>query len=176
MPIFVEWKWMEETETFLVVFHFWDDRKKPNLRMRVKEEGFETCGFTAEEQEGAEFVPIETFPYYMLSYPDTNAYLSWAPSHSEFCFLTEILTYANLINGIKPPQRRKLRWKLQGKTIKEKRKGRELVTFEIHVELLRFLPEGKGNMVSFIGQDGISFEVCLEYIEYLRMLIKPYLS
>jgi hypothetical protein len=74
------------------------------------------------------------------------------------------------------PRLQELRWKLQGKTIKEKRKGRELVTFEVDADLPRFLPEGKGNMVSFIGQDGISFEVSLEYIEYLRMLIKPFPS
>lgn len=175
MPVFVEWKWVEKTETFVVVFHFWDDGEKQNLRMRIKKEGFETCAYVgAEEGEDREFLPIETLPYYKLSYPKTEAYLSWAPSHPEFCFLTELLTYANLINGLKPNLRRKLRLKLEGKTFREKREGHEYTYFEIDSELLHSMPEG--TMASFAGQNGISFEVRLEYVEYLRKMLKPYLE
>jgi hypothetical protein len=175
MPIFVEWKWIESTETFLVVFHFWDDRKKTNLRMRLEEEGFETCIPADEEQDRAKFVPIQTVPYFALQYPETNAYLSWAPSHSEFCLLTEILTYANLINGLETYKRKRLKSKLQGKIIKERRGNRVSTRFEVHAKLLRFLPLGKTQIISFSRQDGMSFEVRLEYIEYLRSLTRPYL-
>ena len=99
MPILVEWKWIEKTETFLVVFHFWDDREEENLRMRIVEEGFETLASVLASGEGTfgegeeNTVAVETAPYYQLSYPETKAYLSWAPSHAQFCLLTEVLPY-----------------------------------------------------------------------------------
>ena len=63
MPVFVEWKWIEKTETFLAVFHFWDDGNKQNLRMRTEEWGFETCVYIGEEDAPKEgFVPIITLP------------------------------------------------------------------------------------------------------------------
>jgi hypothetical protein len=34
MPIFVQWKWDETRKSFLVVFHFYNDFSKPNLRIR----------------------------------------------------------------------------------------------------------------------------------------------
>lgn len=174
MPVFVEWKWIEKTKTFLAIFHFWDDGKKENLRMRIEEDGFETCEYVgSDEKEGGDLIPIDTFPHYISGYPRTKAYLSWAPSHPEFCFLTEVLTYANLLNGMKPNLKEKLKPKLEGKTLKRNREGREYTYFEVDSRLFRSMP--KGAMVSFAGQNGISFEVCLEYVEYLRELLKPYL-
>jgi len=176
MPIFVEWQWQENTKTFLVIFHFWDDGQKTNLRMRIEEEGFETVAdiYPDEEEKGeGEFVPIITLPHAIRDYPRTNTYLSWAPSHPEFCFLTEVLTYANLINGMKPNHKRKLRLKLEGKIIKREEKGYEYFDFDVHRELFNSMPQG--TMVSFAGQKGISFEVRLEYLEYLRKIVKPFL-
>ena len=171
MPVFVEWRWMEKTETFLVIFHFWDDEKKPNLRMRIEaKEGFETVFADPEDIQQEEFVPVVTNPFDLRP----RAYLSWAPSHPEFCFLTEVLTYANLINGLKPNLKGKLRPKLEGKVNKRKdNEGHQFVDFEVHSELLRSMPEG--TMVSFAGEDRVSYEVRLEYLEYLRKLLKPYL-
>jgi hypothetical protein len=114
-----------------------------------------------------------TAPYYDLSYPRTNAYLSWAPSHAQFCLLTEVLTYANLINGLKPHIRKRLRFKLQGLINEKMCTDKNRDHFLIDYELLSNM--GKKAIVSFSGQDYLSFEVCQEYIEYLRKLIKPYI-
>jgi len=171
MPIFVEWEWKEKTKTFLTIFHSWDDKKKTNLRMRTEKDDFETVVYLDDIQRG-EFVPVETIPF---EYQTTRAYLSWAPSHSEFCFLTEVLAYANLINGLKLNDKRKLIPKLEGKVNKCKgAEGREYVNFEVHSELLNSMPEG--TMVSFARRNSISFEVRLEYLEYLRKLLKSYLK
>lgn len=174
MPIFVEWQWKENTKTFLVVFHFWDDGVKPNLRMRIKEEDFEFVAPLDNDLEG-EFSAVVSAPHHgVLPYPRTNAYLSWAPSHPEFCFLTEVLTYANLINGQKPNRRRNLRAKLEGKASKvEDEKGQEYFDYEVHSELLNSMPTGR--MAIFASSKGISFEVCLEYLEYLRKILNPFL-
>jgi len=178
MPIFVEWKWVEKTKTFLAVFHFWDDEKKTNLRMRLEKEyeAFETCAYNDSGEEEGEFVPIETFPGLSGGPGDskTRAYLSWAPSHPEFCLLTELLTYANLLNGMKINDKEKFRPMLQGKTGKQEIEGHEYISFQISSKLLHSML--KGRMISFAGQRGISFEVCLEYVEYLRELLKPYLQ
>jgi len=175
MPIFVEWKWVEKTETFLAIFHFWDDGQKNNLRMRIEEEGFVFVANVYEEDMKYEFASVETLPHHFaLPYPRTSAYLSWAPSHPEFCFLTEVLTYANLINGQKPNRRRNLRAKLEGKASKVKDKeGYEYTDYEVHSELLHFMSEKR--MAVFTESKGISFEVCLEYLEYLRKILKPFL-
>ncbi len=180
MPILVEWKWIEKTETFLVVFHFWDDSKQQNLRMRILEQGFETLALVLASDQGTfekgeeNTVAVETAPYYELEYPKTKAYLSWAPSHAQFCLLTEVLTYANLINGLKPDARRKLKLPLQGKMKKEEHKGKNEAYFLIDYDLLTMIGWKKA-IVSFSSQNTLSFEVCLEYVEYLRKLIKPHM-
>lgn len=173
MPIFVEWKWIEKTETFLAVFHFWDDGMKQNLRMWLNEAGFENVVFADYENISKnEFTSVMTLPEYGLAFPRTNAYLSWAPSHAEFCLLTEVLTYANLINGLKVHIRKKLRCKLQGKTTKEKKNGKVIFEDEIDSDLLAAMP---ANTIVTFGK-GFSFEVRLEYVEYLRKLIKPFIA
>jgi len=174
MPVFVEWKWVEKTGTFLAIFHFWDDGEKENLRMRVKETGFETLAWADYENiSKKEFTSVMTVPFCGLTYPRTNAYLSWAPSHAEFCLLTEVLTYANLINGFKPPNRRKLRSKLQGIKTIGIQDGKELVNYEVDSELLAAMP--RNSIVSFAGQECFSFEIRLEYVEYLRKLVRPFI-
>jgi hypothetical protein len=173
MPIFVEWRWIEKTETFLAIFHFWDDGKKGNLRMRVKEEGFETLAYADYDSISKnEFTSVMTAPYCGLSYPRTKAYLSWAPSHAKFCLLTEVLTYANLINGFKLQVRKNLKAKLQGKTTKEMQNGEVIVNDYIDSELLDAMPDN--TIVSF--GEGFSFEVRLEYVEYLRKLVRPFIT
>lgn len=171
MPIFVEWEWVKKTETFLTIFHFWDDKQKTNLRMRTEEDAFETVIPDPEAKRWRKFVSVITIPFEI----DTSrAYLTWAPSHHEFCFLTEVLTYANLINGLKPEEKRKIRPYLEGKVERETdQEGHDRLYFEIHSELLNSMRER--TMVSFAHGDRISFEVCLEYLEYLRNLLKPYL-
>jgi hypothetical protein len=154
MPIFVEWKWIEKTQTLLAIFHFWDDGQKENLRMRVKEYDFETLVFADYDKKyfasNEEFTSIITAPEYGLAYPRTNAYMSWAPSHAEFCLLTEVLTYANLINGLKPYLRRKVKEKLQGRITRYNKDGKILTDISIHSELLIAMPDKA--IVSFAHQ------------------------
>ncbi len=174
MPIFVEWEWKEETETFLAIFHFWDDRQKTNLRIRTVEEPhcFEAFISDTDAVQREEFAPVGFLPFEVET---TRAYLSWAPSHPEFCFMTEVLTYANLINGQKPHNKRKLRPKLEGRTIDMRDEdGHGYVGLEVHSELLYSAAEVR--MVSFADRDRLCFEVCLGYLEYLRKLLKLYLS
>jgi hypothetical protein len=180
MPIFVEWKWIERTQTLLVVFHFWDNNQKENLRMRIKEYDYEQIADADWEKESSasddEFTSIVTCPEasFGQKYPKTGAYLSWAPSHPEFCLLTEVLTYANLINGLRPHLRRKIREKLQGRLTKyvSEYDGKTYVSISLHSELIEFL--STDSIVSFSHQTGVSFEVRLEYIEYLRKLMKEF--
>jgi len=161
---------MENTGTFLVVFHMWDDGKKSNLRMRIKKEDFETCAYV-DEEIGEDWVQIYTCPYFVLGHPQTDAYLSWAPSHSEFCLLTEVLTYANLINGLKPEEKQKIKPHLIGKVTRSNQD--QITYFKIHADLLKHMETG--TMVSFANRQGISFKICYEYIEYIRKLVKPYI-
>jgi hypothetical protein len=180
MPIFVEWKWVNKTETFLAVFHFWDDGTKQNLRMRKQEYGYERCmpiDETCDDKNitpGQDYTTATSIPTYIGGPTKHDAYLSWAPSHPEFCFLTELLTYANLVNGFKPANRKDFRSKLQGKTLTQERDGKKYIdSFLLDPELTKILREDK--IVTFAGQWGISFEVCLPYVEYVRKLLKPYI-
>lgn len=136
---------MDKTKTFLVVFHFWDDGKRENLRMRKEEEGFETCCYIGEDASGeGELIPIDTLPGYCpRGYPRTKNFLSWAPSHAEFCFLTELLTYANLLNGMKPQIKERIRPKLEGRRHANDEKETYL---EIDSKLFRAM--SSGGMVS----------------------------
>ena len=173
MPVFIEWKWMKKTETFLAVFHFWDDRTKLNLRMRNEEYCYESVCVDGEETPKEGFIRIDTIPAYIKNPTKFDTYLSWAPSHAEFCLLTELLTYANLLNGLKPTVRREIRSKLEGKSIIKEIEGQKYMHFLLDTELLKKMQEE--SMVSFAGQEGISFEVCLQYVEYIRKLIEPFL-
>jgi hypothetical protein len=176
MPIFVEWKWIENTQTLLVVFHFWDNGKE-NLRTRMRKYDFETVAHVDYNKvaptSDKDFTSIQTLPEYGLSYPRTDTYMSWAPSHAELCLLTEVLTYANLINGLKPNNRLEVREKLHGRITSHFENGKAYQSIAIHSELLDFMPET--SIVSFADQEGVSFEIRMEYVEYLRKLIKPYM-
>lgn len=175
MPIFVQWQWKEHTNTFLTIFHFWDDGAKTNLRMKKKVEGFETV--TTSENEGkGEFISATSLPYYVLSPPLNMTYMTWAPSHPEFCFLTEVLTYANLINGLKESEKRNLRPILEGRLIQKGDYKREDYIFsdvQIHRELAKSMCDGT---IVLFDEGGICCKVCPEYIDYLRNLLKPYLK
>ena len=169
MPIFVQWKWVERTKTFIAIFYFWDDGTKENLRMQRNEEGFETV--TPFENEGkGEFVSATSLPHFVLSPPLNKTYMTWAPSHPEFCFLTEVLTYANLINGLKENEKRNLRYRLEGRLIE---KGDYMIVDKIHRELATSMCDG---IIVVFPEGGICCKVCPEYIDYLRKLLKPYLK
>lgn len=165
MPIFVQWQWKEHTNTFLAIFHFWDDGRKSNLRIRTDSLGFETLTSLASERK-EEFVVAVSLPSYLLPPARMDVFMTWAPSHPEFCFLTEVLTYANLINGLGEHEKRRLRPLLEG------RGTQRIDQFEIDAELMESMPEG--TMVVFT--EGVCFEVCAKYIDYLKKLLTPYLK
>jgi len=88
MPILVQWKWVERTKTFLVIFHLYDDYSRPNIRLNKK----------TFKDEGVEF---------------ERPTITWSPSHPELGLLSELLSYANIINGLKETEKRKLRRDLE---------------------------------------------------------------
>jgi hypothetical protein len=180
MPVFIEWKWQEDTESYLVVFHFDNDYSKPNLRsMKMV---FERRG-----KEGsivyyrAENAPI---PYWYQEsifgdegrpvVSKSRMVMTWAPSHVELALMTELLCYANIINGYPKILRKELResGKLdsvisllakEGAKIREEFEDKKwLVGYTYYDEVT-----DKANSV-------FCFELCPEYIDYLKELLKPY--
>jgi hypothetical protein len=162
MPILVQWKWEERTKSFLVVFHFYDDFSKPNLRMRV----------------------------YKAPKVRAKAVLTWAPSHVELGLLSDILRYANIIDGLDEAVKRKLREKLELLEMN----GSTLCDWETFKELQSALPEDSVVEISLIAKKGIhpyietelgrlppierietAVILCPEYIDYLRKVLNSYL-
>jgi hypothetical protein len=129
MPIFVQWKWQEKTKSFLVIFHFFDDYSKPNLRIKKD-----------------------------LKYPK----ITWSPSHVELALFSELLSYANIIDGLTETEKRKLKAKLTGISPKMQEELGEAYNPELlpDEELREYIMRPK---------------LCLDYIEYLRKVLKPYL-
>jgi len=76
MTIFVRWK-LESNNQLVLIFYFYDDYTKPNLRGMVK---------------------IITGKF-MLQQPELKPIYSWAPSHIEQGLIAELLSFANRING-----------------------------------------------------------------------------
>ena len=83
MPVLVQWKWKEETKSYLVIFHFFDDFSAPNLRTTIL--GISKSHFGEDID---------------LSKRKSTPLLTWAPSHIELGLLSEVLSYANRINGL----------------------------------------------------------------------------
>jgi len=155
MPVFVQWKWIERTKSFLVIFHFYDDFSKPNLRIKKYE----------KKQLG------------MISSSEVleprKAWITWAASHIELALLSELLSYANIINGLKEAKKRKLRSKLE--CVKEVRFEGDKEIADVKVPIPKkfvFFVE-HGEPVHVVN---CFIELCPEYIEYLKKVMKPYLT
>jgi hypothetical protein len=99
--IFIRWEWKEKTRTFLLVFYFIDDETKQNNRFRFKVFN--------------EFSKPIVFLEEPANNPDlpSQPIMTWAPSHLEIALLGDVLGYANIINGLKEREKRKLREKLE---------------------------------------------------------------
>lgn len=97
MPVFVEWRWKEETKTFLVIFHFYDDFSRTNLRVNSTPEKNRLTLFKFVGGDDP-FDPVET----------KGAWLTWSPSHVDLALVVELLTYSNIINGFKEARKRSL--------------------------------------------------------------------
>ena len=147
MPTFVRWKWEEKTKTFLVVFYFYDDFSKRNLRLKMVE----------VDSKGR----IPCIDFRVSDTSDKQPVMTWAPSHYEIALLADILQYANIINGLKEEKKRKLMpglfihspWELDEK-LQEK---------------MLFVIENDEHIF-------IAVELCPEYVAYLKKILKPFLN
>jgi hypothetical protein len=165
MPVFVEWKWQERFKSFLVIFHFYDDFSRPNLRVKKYEKGHL---FMARHSK-------------VLS--ARKAWMTWAPSHPELALVTELHSYANRINGLKEFEKGELRAKLEG----VRKGGYDSETEEYDAdlviadasEILKEIGEGKFRFI-YIERDEPELDLCLcvelcqEYIDYLKKTIEKY--
>lgn len=141
MPILVQWKWKEETKTFLVIFRFIDDFSKPNLRIKI--------------------------------YKSHCADMTWAPSHVELGLLSELLRYANIVNGLNESIKTKMRAELE---VIFQDKNRLVVTPQSMIDIDRETRDE--NCIIHVGDiDEWDFwaPVCPAYIDYLKEVLKPYL-
>jgi hypothetical protein len=196
MPIFIQWKWQEHTQTFLLIIHFDADGSKPNLRKRE---------MFFSPNNGA---PLRLcFPFdWVYKDEKCSTYMkrsvtTWAPTHVEIGLLSELLAYANIINGLKPWKREELKSGLDVlsigidmannfmKRIKEAGSTEALKELEqvpngIEEEPIKRFVKSCGNKAYFFGAETnyksgeieslFGFELSQEYIEYLKKLLKPY--
>ena len=85
MPILVQWKWKERTKSFLVIFHFYDDYSKPNLRLKKRKFISRT---TYYEWRQLFYLPInEPLDIEIIKDKDREfqkPVMTWAPSHPEW--------------------------------------------------------------------------------------------
>ena len=163
MPIFIEWKWEERAQSLIAIFHFYDDFSRPNLRLmdfyKAKEPGICSAG---------KLVMAE------------RPWLTWAPSHTNMALLMQMLCYANIINGLKPPEKKELWIELEGKkALRNKGLSKdELAGIAVPYEILKEIGSNKRVMAFGDPRDAevarTCVELCSEYIDYLRKLLKPY--
>jgi hypothetical protein len=165
MPVFVEWKWQERLKSFLVIFHFYDDFSRPNLRVKKYEKGHL---FMARHSK-------------VLS--AKKAWMTWAPSHPELALITELISYANRINGLKEFEKGELRAKLEG----VRKGGYDLETEEYDADLV---VADASEILKEMGEDKLRYiyiesdeseldlcfcvELCQEYINYLKKTVEKY--
>jgi len=167
MPVFVQWKWIERTKTLLTIFHFYDDFSKPNLRlMRFDKDRLALISSPKGDLEA------------------NKTWISWAPSHPETALLMQLLSYANIINGLKPSEKRKFWIELEGK--------KDVFDTCPHAESVLPQMADPHGIRKEIGEDKkvIAYidlgekdhplctcvELCPEYINYLRKRLNPYLE
>ena len=159
MPVFVEWRWKERTKSFLVIFHFYDDFSRENLRIKKYAEGNMLI-----------YSPIKE-----AIMPD-KAWISWAPSHLEIGLLSELLSYANRVNGLKENEKRWLKGILGAEVVLPREAGfREAIDV---YGITSGIGEDKKTVVYYdvTSEEHFCVELCPEYIDYLKNVLKPYIS
>lgn len=97
--------------------------------------------------------------------------------------LSELLSYANIINGLKEAEKRELRKKFEGISFEELKKGAEGKDVYLFDHLKPDVMD-KGHYV-LLGYEFdkskkekwvFCVELCLEYINHLKKVLKPYIS
>lgn len=165
MPIYVEWKWEEPTQSLLAIFHFYDDFSKPNLRLvKIGEEE------DAYVSSRGELTRLK------------RAWTTWAPSHSEIALLMQLLCYANIINGLRPTKKRKLWNELEGKKAFRDSdfSQNELANIAVPDEIKKQIGLDKRVMTyADLEEEDVlrtCVELCPEYVDYLKKVLKPYIA
>jgi hypothetical protein len=162
MPVYVRWQWKEKTRTFLVIFYFYDDLIKSNLRFRpstVTKSGKLLVLEDAENNPDVKPQPVMT----------------WAPTHVEIALLGDVLRYANIIDGLSEVEKRILRNKLE---IESSEKDRYVIDATAYWEdFFKGVPAGL-HMIAFAGRDDwyLGCELDEKYIKYLAKTLEPYLK
>ena len=171
MPVFVEWQWKERTKSFLVIFHFYDDFSRPNLRIKKYEKGHLW-----------KLTPNKAID-------PMKAWMTWAPSHPDLALLTELLSYANIINGLKESEKRDLRTKLGVARLEHvdgelgvviySPYGQEEMEIEDKITVIYSQKPNNDSKKSTYPTEvplHVCAELCPEYIDYLKKVLKPYLK
>jgi len=168
MPVFVQWKWNQNTKSFLVVFYFIDDFSQPNLRIKTYKRIKRTI------------VPVKIQGRDVIREGKEQAIMTWAPSHVEMGLLLELLLYANIINGLSERDKIELKEKLLGLHAVYNEEGD--VTYEIdeqvtenfvfYLEFDRKLLKGR----PVVMEKYCMPQLCWKYIEYLREVLRLYTS
>lgn len=176
MPILTRWKWHEKTKSYLVIFYFYDDFSRPNLRFGERQLTF------------FKDAPMQLFDYDIAGKHDENVLpvaklvvkpiITWAPSHRELALLSDLLHYANMISGFSEEIRRDLRYDLEI-TVSA---GHNL--FELDEKRIEDLDKRFKNPRFLVGREKnkkgtletfFCIELSPEYLEYLRDIVKPYI-
>jgi hypothetical protein len=114
---------------------------------------------------------------------------TWAPSHLEMALLMEVLCYANIINGLKEDKKRKLREILEMRHVLPDIDWHydEILDTFVRLRLAGLyehirVRKDRTVLIGFESTDGkiveepmFCVELCEEYIDYLREILKPYL-
>lgn len=208
MPIYVQWKWVNKTETFLLLIHFDANWSAKNLRIEpkqfIKHKDFEDIlYFPADSQTLEQCKKMNGIESLKV-----RSVVTWAPTHIENGIVAELLNYANRINGLKREQRKELRIPLQlwhknqdftfwievknavdsgdnkaleqlaKKYVKENDSVMKARKFEDNLKTLmhsRMLLFGANDNFSKSSDEYLlCFELCSEYIDYLKKAIEVY--
>lgn len=169
MTIYLQWKWIEKTETFLLLLHFDADSSTKSKNLRIEPKLF----WSSESLKDEELKKLSDgyyFPEYlkdkvkavMGAFGDTSTIkvrnvITWAPTHVEIGILSELLCYANILNGLKKEQRRTLRTGLQ---------------FWVEEEIKEFMMEA--DKINREGNDEKLQEYVARYRENAESLIKTF--
>jgi hypothetical protein len=166
VPVYVQWKWNENTKSFRVVFYFVDDFSKPNLRLKRKH-----LIRLRNEEPAFEYLenPIGEFAKEI----PLASLMTWAPTHVELALLSQLLSYANLINGLKIDKKEKLKTKLI--LLKGRQPDTVLAFKEMHDDD-RVLSRGFLIGESTTGTTALCPALCTEYLDFVWDSLKVYLN
>jgi hypothetical protein len=107
----------------------------------------------------------------------TKLMMNWAPSHVELGYLSEVLRYANIIDGLGEIEKRNLRIDLEyseaDPTLGEGYWGDQNRLAEIWDVLARRATLFSVDTTQHVHFRGV--ELCSEYIDYLKTVLEPYL-